>query len=92
MQDIRELAAEDRYDETVRQLGDAEERSSSDAVMVTYQLPKSSLPYREPLIPEAISETRGDYGHQLVTREPDDSEHQLFTIPLGRLISIEPAP
>ncbi|MCA1841577.1 MAG: hypothetical protein LC792_00030 [Actinobacteria bacterium] len=92
-QEIRELPADDRYDETVHQLGKAEETSASDAVMVTYRVPKSSgLPCTEPLIPMGISETRGDWGHQLLVREPDDPEHQLFTIPLGRLVRIEPAP
>ena len=93
MQDISRLSTdEDRRDETADQLGKAYDGSAGDAVQVTYRLPQSGLPFTETLIPMGISETRGAAGYQLVVREPDDPEHQLFTIALGRLERIEPLP
>lgn len=90
---IRDHATDDdRYDVTVDQLSKAAENSAGDAVLVTYRVPNSGLPYTEPLVPVGIAESRGDYGHQLVMREPGDPEHELFTIALGRLDRIEPQP
>lgn len=91
MQEIRLMPLADMYDETVRQLANANERSwLEDGALVSYRLPQSGEHYSEPLIVEGISETRGQEEHQLVVRDLDDEDHQLFTIPLYRLERIDP--